>query len=294
MTDTARISPASGLRALAVFLFVALLAVATGRAAMAEPAKQGADLDALMEALLFREVSEVLAAEGRDMADDFAEAGYGVPEVAWREMLTRLYDPAVMARAFRREMGAALEGADLAPMVEFYRSDLGQRIARLELETRKALATEEAQAAAGEAWAELDPDTERARLIESYVQVNDLVELNVVGAMNSDIAYYRGLWMDGMPQEEGMTDGEILSEIWASEPEVRADVSEWVYGFSTLAYDTLSDAEFADYIAFARTEPGQRLNAALFAAFDGVYEDLSRGLGAGTARLMRDYEGEQL
>ena len=243
-------------------------------------AVEGEDLDALLQALLFRDVSEVLSDEGRAMADDFVEAGYGVPKPAWQNMLDRLYDPEAMAHAFRSEMGKALEDADVAP------------IARLELDARKAMTGEAAQAAAGEAWAALDPASRRAKLIEDYVQANDLVEMNVVGAMNSDIAYYRGLWT--MAGSDAMSEGDLMREIWSTEPEVRADVSEWVYGFSTLAYETLSDEEFARYVAFSRSEAGRQLNFALFAAFDAVYADLSRGLGAGTSMLMQMYDGEQL
>ncbi|WP_460273540.1 DUF2059 domain-containing protein [Celeribacter sp. ULVN23_4] len=253
-----------------------------------------AELDQLMDAMLFDEVVSVLSQEGQGMAEDFADAGYGVPKPAWSGMLTRLYDPDVMTQAFHDEMAASLDGCDLKAMVAFFSTDLGERIARLELDTRRAMSDDAAQAAAGQAWAELDPDTKRAQLIEDYVQVNDLVEMNVVGAMNSDIAYYQGLWNEGFEMEDGLTDRDLLNQIWASEPDVRADVSEWVYGFSTLAYETLSDEEFKAYVDFARTKAGQELNSALFASFDAVYEQLSRGLGAGTATLMQQYEGEQL
>ncbi|WP_417255547.1 DUF2059 domain-containing protein [Celeribacter halophilus] len=273
---------------------VLLSAVLSLIAPMARAAADEEPFEQLMQAMLFGEVVDVLCEEGQGMAEDFVAAGYGVPKPVWEDMLGRLYDPDVMARAFHDAMADSLEGADLAPMIAFYHSDLGKRIARLELDTRKTLSGEAAQLAAGEAWAELEPGSKRAELIEDYVQTNELVEMNVVGAMNSDIAYYQGLWSAGFESDQGVSDSEILNEIWASEPEVRADVSEWVYGFSTMAYDSLTDEEFAEYIAFSRTEAGQRLNHALFASFDAVYEQLSRGLGAGTARLMQSFEGEQL
>lgn len=252
------------------------------------------EISALLEAILFPQVVEVLATEGQGMAEDLAESGYGVPQEAWATMLAQLYDPDVMESAFHEELSAALAGADLAPLLTFYRSDLGEEIARLELETRKAMQGDEAQEAAGAAWAALDPTSERAKMIEAYVQSNDLIDMNVVGAMNSDIAYYQGLWRDGAPEGMGMSNEELLDQIWASEPEVRADVAEWVYGFSTLAYKDLNDAEFADYIAFGKSEAGRRFNAALFSAFDGMYKHLSRGLGVGTAQLVQVYEGERL
>lgn len=260
----------------------------------AQAAPDEAQLKTLMQAMLFEDVVDVLCDEGTEMSEDFVEAGYGVPKPMWDKMLNRLYDEKVMAQAFHEEMGEALGDADLTPMITFYETDLGQKIARLELETRKAMSDEATQEVANDAWAALDPEAERAQLIEDYVQVNDLVEMNVVGAMNSDIAYYQGLWSAGFENESGMGDSEILNAIWASEPEVRADVSEWVYGFSTMAYETLSDEEFEAYIDFGRTEAGQKLNHALFSSFDAVYEHVSRGLGAGTAKLMQEFDGEQL
>ena len=276
----------------ATAMMAVTMALSVPYAAQAESGAQDADIEALLQVLLFPDVSKVLCDEGRGMADDFVEAGYGVPKPAWQNMLDRLYDPETMATAFRSEMSKALEGADLTPMVAFYTTDLGQTIAQLELDTRKAMTGDAAQAAAGEAWAALDPGTKRAKLIEDYVQTNDLVEMNVVGAMNSDIAYYRGLWT--MTGSDVMSESDLIREIWSTEPEVRADVSEWVYGFSTLAYDSLSDEEFARYVEFSRSEAGRQLNFALFAAFDAVYADLSRGLGAGTSMLMQMYDGEQL
>nr|WP_319251424.1 DUF2059 domain-containing protein [uncultured Celeribacter sp.] len=283
----------SWLKLLLSGLMALVLALSLTRPAAAGDTTREAQLDALMKGLLFTEVVQVLSDEGRDMVDDYAEAGYGIPKRAWKEMITKLYDPAVMTRAFRAELAEALEGADLSPMVAFYESDLGQRIARLELDTRKMLSDETAKTAASDAWAALDPAARRAELIEQYVSANDLVEMNVVGALNSDVAYYQGLWQSSA-SDEAMSDSDLMREIWSSEAEVRASVSEWVYGFSTLAYDSLSDEELARYVAFSKSDAGQKLNYALFAAFDGVYEQLSRGLGAGTASLMNVFDGQQL
>lgn len=274
-----------------VALFAAVLVICAG----ALQAKNGEeqDLAALMELLHFTQVTEVLVEEGRGLADDFAEQGLGVPQFAWEEMLGKLYHPKTMLMAMEMELGKALDGVDLAPMTAFFSGELGQKIARLELEARRALTEEAAQDAANAAWAALDPDTARAQLIEDYVNVNDLIDLNVVGALNSDLAYYEGLWQS-VDTQTTATSEDLMREIWASEPDVRADVSEWVYSFSVVAYDTLSDEELSAYIDFARSDAGQTLNTALFAAFDAVYDDISRGLGGGTGVLMKTYAGEDL
>lgn len=252
-----------------------------------------APIDHLMDLMKFPEVIDLLAVEGRSMADDTPDSDLGVPRYAWDTMITKLYNEEAMHEAFRIELQAAFGATDLEPIVSFYESDLGHKIAKLELDARKAITDDAVLSAAGDMWAELDPQSQRAQLIEDYVTVNDLIELNVVGSMNSDIAYFRGFSahaQEGM----GLNETDIMREVWAGEPEARAQVMEWVYGFSALAYQPLDEDEFDAYIAFGKTDAGRALNTAIFAAFDNVYADLARGLGAGTALLMQTFDGQEL
>jgi hypothetical protein len=50
-----------------------------------------------------------------------------------------------------------------------------------------------------------------------------------------------------------------------------------------MAYATLTDEELQDYTDFSRTGAAARLNSALFAAFDGVFTDVSFRLGKAVA-----------
>ena len=134
---------------------------------------------------------------------------------------------------------------------------------------------------------------DRLDLLEDFIAANDLIESNVVGAMNSDIAYFRG-FSAGAQKDMGLDEADIMREVWAGEPEARAQVMEWVYGFSALAYQPLDEDEFDAYIAFGKTDAGRALNTAVFAAFDNVYADLARGLGAGTALLIQTFDGQEL
>ncbi|WP_417248899.1 DUF2059 domain-containing protein [Celeribacter sp.] len=264
--------------------------------AIARPAKAaGQGYEALFDAMRLDEMVEVLASEGRSVSPDFEAQGSMIPRAAWAAMLNALYRDDTMKDAFQAELTAALEGADIVPMIAFFESPLGMKVSTLELDARRAMSGDDARDMAAQAWAEIDPDSTRARLIEDYVEVYDMVEMNVAGAMTSDYAYLSALSQGGAGEEQGLlSDEDILREIWAYEGDVRAEVSEWVYGFSTLAYEPLSDDEFEELLAFARTPAGQKLNYALFAAFDAVYTDISRALGAGTAQLLSQFDGEEL
>ena len=57
-----------------------------------------------------------------------------------------------------------------------------------------------------------------------------------------------------------------------------------------MAYAPASDADLEAMIAFSETDPGQALNAALFTAFDGVFNDISHRLGLVSAGFMTTEE----
>ena len=54
-------------------------------------------------------------------------------------------------------------------------------------------------------------------------------------------------------------------------PRSGRETEDWLYPFMSLAYQPLTDAELQAYLAFSETAGGQRLNAAVFAAFDVVF-----------------------
>jgi hypothetical protein len=72
---------------------------------------------------------------------------------------------------------------------------------------------------------------------------------------------------------------QIMSDIWAQEAQIREDTTAWLYAFLGLAYDPLTEAELETYIDFLESPAGQRLNAALFVAYDKVFRPVSYDLG---------------
>jgi hypothetical protein len=118
----------------------------------------------------------------------------------------------------------------------------------------------------------------RIDLLTDFIETNDLVERNVSGALNSNFAFYRGL-SDGGAFEVEIPEELMLAEVWGQEPELRRDTIEWLYSFQLSAYSGLEDADIEAYTAFSATDAGAALNAALFAAFDTVFNQLSYELG---------------
>jgi citrate lyase beta subunit len=97
--------------------------------------------------------------------------------------------------------------------------------------------------------------------------------------------------MQGMAQAGGpaaqLTEEDMLADVWGREAEVRASTREWLYSYFALAYQPLEDRELQDYTAFWESDAGQKANAAVFAAFDQVFTDISRELGRAAAVQMQ-------
>lgn len=108
------------------------------------------------------------------------------------------------------------------------------------------------------------------------IEAADLLEMNVAGALSGNLAFMTGMAATGA--YGAVPDNQLLSDVWAQGTTIRADTSTWLYSYLGLAYSPLTEAEMESYIRFWESPAGQRLNAALFAAFDTVFRDVSQDL----------------
>lgn len=249
------------------------------------------DARAVYEALLLPGIIDVMAQEGAAHGDDLAEALFPrVVPAGWPEVVRAIYDPARMEAEVLAALEESLAGEEVAAILSFVTAEPGRSLVARELAAREAFLDPEieqqAKEAAAVAMAEGSP---RLELLRRYAEVNDLVETNVVGALNTNAAYVLGL-MDGHALSPDMTEGDVLADVWAQEPQIRADTTEWVHAYLLDAYEGASDADIEAMIAFSETEAGQAMNRALFDAFDGAFVRISRELGRAAARYMTTEE----
>lgn len=246
-----------------------------------------ADIDRLLAAMSMDQILALMAKEGDAYAEELKADLLGpAPSAQWEALIATLYAEDTMMETFRPAFAQTLAETDVTPLIAFFDTDPGQKIISLEIAAREAMADPDIEEAAIEKLAAMrDDDDPRLRLLEDFVSVNDLIENNVVGAMNSSFAFYAGL-AEGAAFGDGVTEGQILSDVWSQEPEIRLDTIEWIYSYLALAYRPLEDAEIQAYIALSETPEGRDLNRALFGAFDVMYVAISEGLGRGAALLM--------
>ncbi len=254
-------------------------------------AQDAAEIDALYDALLLDEMVEIMRDEGLAYGAEIAADMFpGRPGTEWTRQVEAIYDAERMGETLRAELAEALEGANIDPMVSFFSTEPGRTLVSLEASARRALLDDELEEAAQESAAlAMADETPRIKLIEEFVTANDLVETNVVGAMNSNYAFYTAL-ADGGAFGGEMGTEQILSDVWSQEDEIRQSTTEWVYSFLNLAYEPAEDDEIEAYIAFSESEAGQMLNQAMFDAFDVMFTDISRALGLAAALQMNSQD----
>jgi hypothetical protein len=237
-------------------------------------------VDALIKALSLPDIIEIMHQEGSSYGDDIAAEMFpGKGGAAWTAQVQGIYDTAAMTSKFRARMLTELTDANVDAMVGFFGSDIGHRIIALEVTARRALMDKAIEEAARDTAQTMQDNADpRFGQLEAFAEANDLIEENVVGAMNSNYAFFQGL-MDGNAFPTEMTEEQVLSDVWGQEPQIRIDTVEWLYGYLSLAYQPLSDEDLDAYIVFSKTKAGQDLNRAIFASFDVVFTEISRNLG---------------
>jgi len=281
---------------LCVWLAVAMgpvVAVADTKLPLEAPQGAAEQLAALSDVMRIDAVIEVMRAEGIAYGVDMeAEMFPGQGGAGWQAMVAVIYDPIPMRARFDAALGAALAGSpEIGAIGAFFGTDLGQRVLMLEIEARRALLDAAVEEAAKLAYAEMAAGGgPRVAALEAFVVANDLIESNVMGAMNASLAFYLGLAEVGA-FAEAMPEDQMLAEVWATEPEVRAETVDWLYPYLALAYKPLSDAELQAYQDFSESPAGQAVNAARCAAFDALFGAVARDLGRAAARQMQGQGG---
>ncbi|MCK0151091.1 DUF2059 domain-containing protein [Marivita sp. S6314] len=250
---------------------------------------QASSVDDLLKALGVPQIVEIMREEGIEYGETLArDMVPGGRTQGWDATVERIYDDDRMLATVREEFKAEFGDADIDPLLAFFTSEVGQQVVSLELSARTAMREQEIEDAARAAFRDLEgTQSETLAMISEFVDTNDLVDANLVGALNANYMFYLGL-VDGGALD--MSEQDILTEVWSSEAETRSDTREWVYAFLIMAYRPLEDGVVADYTELSKTDPGRALNRALFAGFNKMYDDISYALGRAVARQMQVQE----
>ena len=249
------------------------------------PAFAGPSAADLAEVLKLGEVAAILQQEGADYAASIeADMLPGGGGQLWDETVARLYDPKALTEGLTKAIASEMDAAEIAEAHAFFASSNGQTILDFENAARAAMMDDDVEEAARDTYARLrQTGAPRLDQVDRFVEVNDLLERNVAGALSSNYQFLRGLADGGAIT---MTDGDIIADVYGQEPQMREDTETWLFAFLLMAYQPLSDEAMDSYIAFSETDGGRALNAALFEGFEDLYRAITYTLGLAAARSM--------
>jgi hypothetical protein len=252
-------------------------------------AVDAARIKALGDQMQLGPLLSVLREEGLSYGDDLnRDLLGGSGGVSWRAEVARIYDPA----AGRAKVDAALssvlaeDAATLTTLEDFFSSDLGAKVAGLEVAARRAFLDDAAKDAATVVWQDMvDRGDPRVAKLTRFTADLGLIEQNVEGSLNANLAFFQGL-NEGGGMQNPLTGDDLLAQVAGQEDRARAAAEAWLYPYLALAYQPLTEAELDEYLAFAASEAGQRGNRATFRAFDQYFATLSHDLGLAASRRM--------
>lgn len=241
----------------------------------------------LLDALDMGSLIQIMREEGVEYGDELAlEMFPGRDGATWRDQVSQIYDVDKMSETISTGMDAELADTDIAPLVAFFTSDLGRQIVVLEVSARRAFLESAVEDAATDQVMQLQDDNDpRFGLIEKFSAASDLIDTNVVGAMNANYAFYQGLAAGG-GLDLDLSEEQMLSDVWEQEPEIRQSTTEWVYGYLNMAYQPLSEAELTAYLDLTMTPEGKDMTRALFVSFDEMFINITKALGFAASQFM--------
>lgn len=255
--------------------------VVSGQAQMSEQQH----FEDLWDLLAMPEMVSILHDEGVRMAAEAAvdilghEGGQ-----RWDSAVQAIYEETALSAEVHAAFEQHFAALDLTALSAFYKDDEIQQIIQHEIAARRAFMDLGGEQAARERWLRGENPEQLDNMIRDHIEHNDLIELNVMGALNSNFAFLSAL-SQSLPDAVGhMTEHDILSQVWMQEVAIRTDTTEWMYAYLHTAYKDIDSDILERYVAFLTSPSGRALNNAVFAAFDTVYVRLSSDLGrlAGT------------
>lgn len=244
--------------------------------------------DDLARAMDLPRLFTILSREGERYGAELEGELFGGRNARWTEVVQRIHAPDRIEQAVMQQLDRELAGEAeaVARITAYFDLAPGRQIIEFELAAREAMldesVTEAAEASHATMVAQSAP---RLAQLDRLVAANDLIEQNVAGALNANLAFYRGMIAGGAAIAV-LPDAELMADLWSQEPQYRADTTTWLMAYMVLAYGPLANGDLDSYIAFSLTPEGQLLNRVLFSAFNATFNTLSHDIGLAAARLL--------
>ena len=161
------------------------------------------------------------------------------------------YSPDFFRSSMTATLDEALSVSELLRLIDWFNSELGQKILRLEAEANDPANTERMQSYIEAKLSQQIPRTSRIRLIEELMEALDAVELGTELAASASVGAQR-LLREVMPGREGknMRPEQVLKA--REKPTIRREMADKMRNIFLYTYRSLPDYEIRSYLELAR------------------------------------------
>ena len=161
------------------------------------------------------------------------------------------YNPVFFRSSMTATLDEALSVGELLKLIDWYNSELGQRILRLETQANDPANTASMEAYINKKLSQDIPRTSRIRLIEELMEALDAVELGTELAASASVGAQR-LLREVMPGRDGkpMRPAQVLKA--REKPGIRREMTDKMRNIFLYTYRSLPDHEIRSYLEFAR------------------------------------------
>ncbi|MEM8977949.1 MAG: DUF2059 domain-containing protein [Pseudomonadota bacterium] len=253
-----------------LFLLMANTTVAT-----AQPTQAGRLFDTMRMADIIKIMHLEGLIYGKDLDTDWLSGQGGA---SWERTVGLIYHEETMIETMRRIFEANLKDVDVEPLITFFETPTGQTVLGLESSAREAFLDETLEDFAKERFTSMEQSGDpRVDQVKALVSDNDYVDRNVVGALNANYAFFEGL-VSTLGSRAGQA-RDMLSNVWAQEPEIRESTTEWLHAYLYMSYQPLDEDQLKAYNDILLTDAGRAATTAMFEGYDSMYVEISRALG---------------
>ena len=252
-----------------------------------------ADIEGLAQAIGLERLLSVMQREGEAQLEALeGELFAGQQSASWRARVVSLHDPVAMREATIKGLELALKDhpQEVARIIATLGKGSVARLVQLEIDAREVLLDPLAQDMAILAWErQQGQGGRRLEQINRVIAAGDLVEQNVVGTMNTSMAFNKGLRAGG-GGDLALPDGEMMASLWEQQEHIRADTADWLMPCMLLAWQPLSDEEVEPWVRFSESAEGRLLGQALFSTFDTMFDGIAYQMGMAVGRELSERE----
>lgn len=196
---------------------------------------------------------------------------------AWKVAQEGAFDSARMAAELEGAMAAQLKPKEIAALLDYFKSDFGMRVSRLEIAATRPDVQQEKDAEGAILYADLEAkDPERLALYDRLIDKMQAVDVGEAIALN--VAYAMVSAMLGASKQPA-TDEQIAAVVKQNAASLRANILDSITSSTAWTYRDLSLDDMRKYVAFLETPEAQRYYQAAMMALDRTLTDEARAFG---------------